>query len=172
MTGSRNDSAKEFHEIILNRRSFGRCYAVKMHLLYLCFVLLLFNEGVNCRRFHRLQLPSANSELQIVPRIEVPMSMAPTVQTGMNIRLPISLKFPTKEDSFSFYRQNSKHLTTDLFLNETRVEGRARFYRIIQDSHPSLGKECLMRSICEVAQVPLMNPATGLFGEVIDLLLT
>lgn len=140
-------------------------------LLYWLAFLIVYNE-VKCHRFHRLQLPASNSELQIVPRVEVPMSMAPTVQTGMNIRLPISLKFPSKEDRSSFYRKNSKHMTSENFFNETRVEGRARFYRIIEEAHPSLGKVCLLRSICEVAQVPLMTPSAGLFGEIVDLLLT
>jgi hypothetical protein len=140
------------------------------YIIFFVFVFLISTS--DCHRFHRLQLPASNSELQIVPRVEVPMSMAPTVQSGMNIRLPISLKFPPKEDHSSFYRKNSKHMTAENFFNETRVEGRARFYRIIEDAHPSFGKVCLLRSICEVAQVPLITPSAGLFGEIVDLLLT
>jgi len=90
----------------------------------------------------------------------------------MNIRLPISLKFPSKEDHVFAREKNNDVKENEHFLNETRAHGRARFYRVIEDAHPSLGKVCLLRSICEVGQVPLINPASGLFGEIIDLLLT
>jgi len=56
--------------------------------------------------------------------------------------------------------------------NKSRVNSRAQFYRTIEKSHNSFGRVCLMRAICEVAEVPLISSSTGLIGEIIDLLLT
>lgn len=134
-------------------------------------VLCCLHSCARTAQFHRLQLPDPGSELQIVPRIEVPMSMAPSIQSGMNIRLPISLKFAGREQSTSS-RLSAKSMSPQEVLNSTRTETRVSFYRMIEETSPQIGKACLLRSICEVAQVPAISPATGLLGEVVDLFLT
>lgn len=119
--------------------------------------------------FHRLQLPSPNSELLIVPRFEIPMTMAPSVQTGMVLRMPISLKFANRPASSQ--SSSERHVKSD--SNETvKARSRAQFYRTFEQMSPKFGKACLLRAICEVAQIPLINPSTGIVGEILDLLLT
>ena len=120
--------------------------------------------------YHRLQLPGPTSELQIVPRIEVPMAMAPSIQSGMNIRLPISLKFADRKEATSHL--TAKSMTQEEVYNTSLTTSRASLYQMIEKVSPTLGKACLLRSICEVGQVPAVSPATGLLGEIVDLLLT
>lgn len=142
-----------------------------MRFLILLLVLSVLLCEAAADTFHRLQLPGPSSELQIVPRVEVPMSMAPSIQSGMNIRLPIRLKFAGHETGTTS-RLSAKSMTPQEVLNSSRTETRVSFYRMIEEASPQIGKACLMRSICEVGQVPAISPATGLLGEIVDLLLT
>ena len=138
--------------------------------------LLLIQDDVgsdlHSSQFHRLQLPGPSSELRIVPRVDVPLNMGPSVQSGMNIRLPISLKFTGRETQTADRLLSSKSMSPQEVLNSTRTETRVSFYRMIEQATPGVGKNCLLRSICEVGQVPAISPATGLLGEIVDLLLT
>lgn len=113
-------------------------------------------------------MPSPNSELLIVPRFEIPMSMAPSIQTGMSLRMPISLKFASRSSVESTGDKSSKGDLSESLKAKSRID----FYRTFEKLSPRLGKSCLLRAICEVAQVPLINPATGIVGEILDLLLT
>lgn len=135
----------------------------ELEMCFLLFSLLLAFNPVTCETYHRLLTPTSNSQLQIVPRIEVPMTMAPTVQSGMNLRLPITLKFPGKVENL---REPDLH-----YSDVAKTKSRASLYSSIDKFHPTFGKICLLRSICEVSHVPLISPATGLVGEVVDLLL-
>lgn len=144
-------------------------FLVLVVLRFLMFACSLTNAS----HFHRLQMPDPRSELQIVPRVEVPMSMAPSIQSGMNIRLPITLRFAGREERRETVSPLSpKSMSPQEVLNSTRTETRVSFYRMIEEASPQIGKACILRSICEVAQVPAISPATGLLGEVVDLLLT
>ncbi|KAJ6220907.1 hypothetical protein RDWZM_006719 [Blomia tropicalis] len=53
-----------------------------------------------------------------------------------------------------------------------RINSRARFYETIEKAHKTLGKSCLLRTICEVAEVPFIASSTGFLGEIFDMLLT
>ena len=127
---------------------------------FVVVLIILTSTLVSSETFHRLLSPSPNSQLQIVPKIDVPMSMAPTVQSGMSLKLPITLKFPERSES-SRRRDN-----------ESKLWSRKYLYKSIEKIHPSFGKICLLRSICEVSHIPLISPTTGLVGEIIDLVLT
>jgi hypothetical protein len=132
------------------------------------FLSVLLCESGATDAYHRLQLPDPQSELQIVPRVEVPLSMAPSIQSGMNIRLPITLKFARH----GTVQKSAKSTTSQEVLNSSRTEARVSFYRGIEQASPRVGKVCLLQSICEVGQVPAISPASGLLGEIVDLLLT
>lgn len=140
---------------------------MRFFVLFLVLSVLLC-ESEAADALHRLQLPDPHSELQIVPRVEVPMSMAPSIQSGMNIRLPITLKFARHET----VHKSAKSMSPQEVLNSSRTEARVSFYRMIEAASPRIGKVCLLRSICEVGQVPAISPASGLLGEIVDLLLT
>ena len=99
------------------------------------------------------------------------MSMAPSIQSGMNVRLPISLKF-AERGTEAVGSRLSMARTPQEVLNSSRSETRVSLYRMIEEASPRLGKVCLLRSICEVGQVPAISPTTGLLGEIVDLLLT
>lgn len=137
---------------------------IELEMCSFPFVVVLITLAltlVSSETFHRLLSPSPNSQLQIVPKIDVPMSMAPTVQSGMSLKLPITLKFPEKSESS---RRRNDH--------ETKVWSRKYLYQSIEKINPSFGKICLLRSICEVSHIPLISPTTGLVGEILDLILT
>lgn len=131
-----------------------------MFSLVPAFLLIL--PSISCETYHRLLSPSSNSQLQIVPKVEIPIAMAPTVQCGMNLRLPITLKFPDRSSQRKGWQEPEI----------LKSKSRALLYESIDKLQPSFGKICLLRSICEVSQVPLISPATGLIGEIVDLFLT
>lgn len=82
--------------------------------------------------------------------------------------MPISLKFASRSSGES---TNEKRIKSDS-SEAMKVRSRVDFYRTFEKISPKLGKPCLLRAICEVAQIPLINPATGIVGEILDLLLT
>lgn len=159
-------------------------------------LLLLATQIVRCQQqvvYQRLTMPSENAMLKIVPHMEVPMTMAPSVQSGMNFKMPITLRFPTMADIMRPTRttvvganvadqpgsaESKPRFDEELQLelikhnNASRANSRALFYRSVERSHPALGKTCLLRAICEVAEVPSINTGSGIIGELIDLLLT
>lgn len=141
--------------------------------------------GQTQQQFQRLFWPANNAEFKIIPHIEMPMTMAPSVQSGMNFKMPITLKFPTMRDLMGPSRAGEsgdasagpKDASTPreedmAHKNLSRANSRAMFYRSVESGHPTLGKSCLLRAICEVAEVPVINSGSGLLGELIDLLLT
>lgn len=65
-----------------------------------------------------------------------------------------------------------KNILLTKFANQTRADSRAKFYQSIEMSHSKFGKSCLLRAICEAAQTPLMDPNSGILGEIIDMFLT
>lgn len=174
MTAAKWRSVRRHHRNHYLRRNERQKDCIKeMCFLILCLlsVQLHATSAHEVDAFHRLQLPGPSSQLQIVPRVEVPMSMAPSIQSGMNIRLPITLKFAGHEMGTAS-RQSSKSMSPQEVLNSTRSETRVSFYRMMEQASPQMGKVCILRSICEVGQVPAISPATGLLGEILDLFLT
>ncbi|KAI1301539.1 hypothetical protein HDE_02975 [Halotydeus destructor] len=131
--------------------------------------------------------PSENAELKIEPNTKMPMTMAQSVQSGMNFKLPITLKFPSFYDVMRPIRvaamaaaasdpvMTMPSNTRDekvTFANTTKATARTMFYKTIESSHPKFGKVCLLRAICEVAETPAINSGSGIIGELVDLLLT
>lgn len=137
---------------------------LEMCLVIVTLLLTFFPQNFSCDTYHRLLSPASNSQLQIVPKIEVPLAMAPTVQSGMNLKLPITLKFPGRQDKLQKLDKCDHEVA--------KTKSRALFYKSIDKVNPSFGKICLLRSICEVSHIPLISPATGLVGEIIDTILS
>lgn len=160
----------------------------------LIFTLLFLASSSNCKKYHRFILPTTSSELTIVPRVEMPMTMSNTVQSGLNFRLPIAIRFPSMMDLVEPVRNvldatNAAANALNRLLasssppsvvtnslpsleNTTRINSRISFYRSLETNFPEYGKICLLRAICEVAEIPVMAAPTGLIGEIVDLLLT
>lgn len=154
----------------------------------LCSIFL--GTALSQTAVNRLSWPSNNAELKIVPHVEVPMTMAPSVQSGMNMKLPITLKFPSFYDVMRPLRTAALNVAnnepqapdskpreeTSMPIidkaNSSRINSRAMFYKSIESSHATYGKACLLRAICEVAEIPAISSGTGLVGEIVDLLLT
>lgn len=70
-----------------------------------------------------------------------------------------------KVDETEKSKQRSKAMRT------ARLASRTSFYESLETVHESLGKSCLLRAICEVAEVPFVAANTGFIGEMIDILL-
>lgn len=114
--------------------------------------------------------------------------MAQSVQSGMNFKLPITLKFPSFYDIMRPVRnvavaaaanepvtagsKQREEEDNQRFLNETRAQSRALFYKSIERTSSKWGEGCLLRAICEVAEIPAINSGSGLLGELIDMFLT
>lgn len=150
-------------------------------------LLVLMISTCHTRRYSRLTWPSENgARMQIVPHMEVPMTMAPSVQSGMKFRLPITMKFAgmggpamTIADAVTLTDGKKKQREDEVifdgnesFLNDTRAKSRALFYKSIETSNSKWGESCLLRAICEVAEIPAINSGTGILGELLDLFLT
>lgn len=158
-------------------------------MIYLIACLISLNLA-NCDRFTRLVMPENPTELKIIPKVEMPMAMTTSVNSGMNMQFPITVRFPSIAEVTDPVRTvanspanivdlMSKLLSTltqtDKLLNTTtmvkaRMNSKAGFFRTIEESTLRLGSSCLHRAICEVAEVPFMSPSMGLIGEVVDLL--
>ena len=156
--------------------------------LVISHCLLLLSSSL-AQRFQRLTWPSENAELKIVPHVEIPMTMAPSVQSGMNFRLPITLQFPSYSDVMRPMRNTAALVAaasdpvtspsrqreeddSSIFVNRTRANSRAMFYKSVEKHSSKWGEDCLLRAVCEVGEIPSINSGSGIIGEVIDLLLT
>lgn len=140
--------------------------------VFLMLSCIYFN-AIQCEKYQRLILPSSVSLLKIIPRVEVPTAASASIQSGLSLKMPISITLPSMMDVVKSMRQSTSQTEMNvLSANKTRVTSRSKFYKSIEKTHPSFGRICLMRAICEVAEVPFMSASTGLLGEIIDLLLT
>ena len=154
----------------------------KMRIFFVCF-LLSFHGLTNNERVQRFILPTSSSIFTIVPRFDIPMMSSSSVNSGFSFKMPITIKFPSLMDiakSINQYENNigmgttfDKPLITNLtVVNVTKSRSRVNFYKAIENANSRYGRVCLMRAICEVAEVPFIASSTGLLGEIIDLLLT
>lgn len=127
-------------------------------------------------RVHKLVLPTSASKLRIIPSVEMPMVASNSIQSGFSFRLPIAISFPSAMDFVQSVRQtvnNGNALQMNyLDSNATRVNSRANLFQAIEKTHSRFGRVCLLRAICEVAEVPLMSASHGLLGQLVDMLLT
>ena len=92
--------------------------------------------------------------------------------------MPIEVEFPTMYDMAQTLLAPTlipglpKEDNTTLGRSrQARINSRHSFYQAIEKTHPTLGKSCLLRAICEVAEVPLIASHTGFLGEIFDILL-
>lgn len=121
--------------------------------------------------------------MTIAPGLTFPSMQLSTIESTFNMRMPITVQFPTLAESaqsfihqvFSFPNiagQEATTATTKSRAKHARVNSRAKFYETIENAHKTLGKSCLLRAICEVAEVPFVASNTGFLGEIFDILLT
>lgn len=144
--------------------------------------LLISSDAVQCERIQRLVLPTTASLLKIIPRVEMPTVSSNTIQSGFSFKMPIAIHFPSVMDVVQSIRQtlntgnavvgSPAETVVVINSNRTRANSRAKLYKAIEKTHNSFGRICLMRAICEVAEVPFMSASTGLLGEVFDMLLS
>lgn len=136
-------------------------------------------------RYQRLMQPSSGSKLTLTPGVTTPNLQLSTIESLFTMKMPISVKFPTMAQATQSFlatalnntrrpsadsdpsRNNHEHR-----LFQSRLNSRARFYDSIEKSHKLFGRSCLLRAICEVAEVPFISSSTGILGELFDLLLT
>ncbi|XP_019531252.3 uncharacterized protein LOC109402674 [Aedes albopictus] len=89
-----------------------------------------------------------------------------SLNLGLNVQanyaIPSTIVWPVPTSVFK------NRLNNDLVNNS-----QAQLYRLLEkllDSVSTSGRECVLRTICEVAETPLSH--NGLFGEVLDVIFT
>lgn len=171
-------------------------------LSLILIILLMHGRYVMNERINRLIMPTTSSKLRVIPRVDLPFTMTTSVASGLSMKLPITMTFPSMLDLLMPVRlamaanqmspqavagarpgvgaqmvgaasttgasTGSRSFT---YRNVSRVLMRKKTYQAIESLHPEWGKPCLLRAICEVAQTPYMAPSTGLFGQIVDMLL-
>ncbi|XP_054160212.1 uncharacterized protein LOC128958390 [Oppia nitens] len=143
-----------------------------------CYLIVMTYNIYNCEKVQRLVLPSLASSLRIIPSVQMPIVTSNSIQSGFSFRLPIAIQFPSALDFAQSFRQTLYNgntidfMSSSLDSNRTRVTSRANLYRAIEKTHSRLGRVCLLRAICEVAEVPFMSASHGLIGQLIDMLLS
>lgn len=148
-----------------------------MNSVKILYLLVFIWNAIECERVQRLVLPTTASLLRIIPSVEMPMVSSNSIQSGFSFKLPIAIQFPSTLDFVKSIRQtlnngNSFQIINDLDTNRTRVNARANLFYAIEKTHKRLGRICLLRAICEVAEVPFMSASNGLIGQLIDMFLT
>jgi hypothetical protein len=161
-----------------------------MKFLVIFHLFILIPHTVKCGHVRRLRqvLPTTGSALRIIPRVEMPMVSTNSIQSGFGLKMPISVTFPSAMDFVQSMSQtmsqtmgqtiNNRNVATDSPVtfttnaNTTRVNSRMKLYKAIEKTHNGFGRVCLMRAICEVAEVPYISSSTGLIGEIFDMLLS
>lgn len=150
-------------------------------------------------QFQRLAQPYSGSKMTLAPGLSFPSVQLSTIESAFNMRLPITMQFPTaaeaaqqffvqvismplhkgvaaglqqtQQKSSSTTAEDEKTAKTRSAMRTARLNSRTNFYETLQTVHDSLGKSCLLRAICEVAEVPFVAANTGFIGEIIDILL-
>ena len=150
---------------------------INMKLTKIIYLFVLFFNTIQCERVQRLILPTTASLLRIIPSVEMPMVSSNSIQSGFSFKLPIAIQFPSALDFVQSVRQtlntgNSGKLISAIDSNITRVNSRANLFKAIEKTHHRLGRVCLLRAICEVAEVPFMSASNGLIGQLVDMFLT
>lgn len=154
-------------------------------LLFGLALILIKETSFSRAQFQRLVQPYSGSKLTMAPGLTFPSVQMSTIESAFNMRMPITVQFPTAaEVAQTFILQvvglphasNAKadpdtSSTTKSRAMHARVNSRASFYETIENVHPTLGKSCLLRAICEVAEVPFVASSTGFLGEIFDILL-
>jgi hypothetical protein len=153
-----------------------------MKFLVIIHLFILIPHTVKCGHIRRLRqiLPTTASALRIIPRVEMPMVSTNSIQSGFGLKMPISVTFPSAMDFVQSISQtiNNRNVATDSAAtittnaNTTRINSRMKLYKAIEKTHNGFGRVCLMRAICEVAEVPYISSSTGLIGEIFDMLLS
>jgi len=153
-----------------------------MKFLVIIHLFILIPHAVKCGHIRRLRqiLPTTSSALRIIPRVEMPMVSTNSIQSGFGFKMPISVTFPSAMDFVQSISQtiNTRNVATDSVAtlstnaNTTRINSRMKLYKAIEKTHNGFGRVCLMRAICEVAEVPYISSSTGLIGEIFDMLLS
>nr|XP_053649536.1 uncharacterized protein LOC128700384 [Cherax quadricarinatus]XP_053649537.1 uncharacterized protein LOC128700384 [Cherax quadricarinatus]XP_053649538.1 uncharacterized protein LOC128700384 [Cherax quadricarinatus] len=129
----------------------------------------------------RLALPPTTA-LILTPTLSLPLGRNLPLGYGasMTISIPFKIAFDdlglTSEEnpfgffpSFGLFRKKREAFTTLPGINWAGGD-REMMYQVVEDTLDNLGmngKACLLRAICEIFQVPLINH--GFFGEVLEL---
>lgn len=150
-------------------------------------LVLTIVDHAASQRYQRLLQPSTGSKLTMTPGVKTPNVQLNTIESFFTMKMPVSVRFPTVAESFSTFMVTAMNRTLPVAnkaeekLEESvpksrsfssRVLSRLNFYETIEKSHRTFGKSCLLRAMCEVAEVPFLSSSTGLLGEMLDLLLT
>lgn len=156
-----------------------------MHIfrVVLAFCFLFMASFSSKIRVSRLILPTTNAELRIIPHVNFPSSLTNSVDSGVNFKLPITIKFPSMLDLFDplkelvkdvksgkskvFSNKDSRSLNIQKF---SRNRSRALFYEYLSSFNSTLATDCVLKTICQVNKVALVTPSLGLIGEIIDTL--
>lgn len=143
-------------------------------------ILYALIQSSQTEKFQRLLQPARGTKMTMTPGLSMPSLQLNTIESGFSMKMPIAIKFPTITDvvqnlMLQVTTLNSTNKSDNLTISrdmQARINSRARFYKNVESSHQTFGKSCLLRAICEVAEVPFISSSTGLIGEIIDLLLT
>lgn len=159
---------------------------LRLSTLILLFFFSLNHSLTSSLRVSRLILPASNAELRITPHIAFPSSLTNSVDSGIHLKLPITIKFPSMIDLLEPVKEILKQHDDDdrikrsrllrkdrkefdaKVLNVVRSKSRVSFYEFLSAYNSTLSLNCLLKTICQVGQVPLISPSLGLFGEIID----
>ena len=148
---------------------------------------LVTGQSQPFRPFQRLQLPTSGSRLTVSPGLTFPSLQLNTIESAFTMKMPIKVQFPTAAEMASTFilnvagmpiNYNTMRSASEITNSSksralhARINSRAKLYETIEKSHKTLGKSCLLRAICEVAEVPFVASSTGFLGEIFDMLLT
>ena len=179
---------------------------VKLEVLLLLTCVIVNAEWNRRLPYQRLVQPSHGTRMTIAPGLCLPNMQMSTVESAMEMRMPISVNFPTAgEVAAQFLNQalslptavsgssnreetskdsgsnssiplssssSSKSQSRESRAMKSRIAARQDFYKTVEKAHPTFGKSCLLRAICEVSEVPFVSAHTGFIGEMFDILLT
>ncbi|XP_076315510.1 uncharacterized protein LOC143228056 [Tachypleus tridentatus] len=112
-------------------------------------------------RVRRIAFPP-DSTLEITAELLLPIPLANGVTSAVCIELPVAVAVPPAETFFATY-----------YKTRSIAENRLGFFSGVETMLKRFGidgKECVLRTICEVAEVPLLED--GLLGEVLNLLIS
>lgn len=145
------------------------------HFTFFYLIILIkqycIDGGKNVQRFIG---PINDSKMIITPSLIMPSISslkANAIDSAVTIKMPIVLDFSTINSNY-FQSNLIKSMLMDTagsIMQSSHVNARYNFYKTMERL---IGKSCLQRAICEVAQSPFIDPNSGLFGEILDLLLT
>ncbi|XP_045594808.1 uncharacterized protein [Procambarus clarkii] len=169
------------------------CSAVVALVSFLASLTLVTSEANNTEHLsrqkrlifltseRRLTLPPTTA-LILTPTLSLPLgrNLPLGYSASMTISVPFKIAFDdlglTSEEnpfgffpSFGLFRKKREAFTTLPGINWAGGD-REMMYMVVEDTLDNMGmngKACLLRAICEIFQVPLINH--GFFGEVLEL---